>query len=62
MFASRGEKIYSRPSSSLYSAQNEQPLSDSQISYLDENEQVLNQVQTQDGWSVELRSVQNKGK
>lgn len=46
---------------SLYSAQNEQPLSDSQISYLDENEQVLNQVQTQDGWSVELRSAITDG-
>ena len=46
---------------SLYSAQNEQPLSDSQISYLDENEQVLNQVQTQNGWSVELRSAITDG-
>ena len=44
-----------------YSAQNEQPLSDSQISYLDENEQVLNQIQTQNGWSVELRSAITDG-
>ena len=46
---------------SLYSAQNEQPLSDSQISYLEENEQVLNQIQTQNGWSVELRSAITDG-
>jgi len=46
---------------SLYSAQNEQPLSDSQIRYLDENEQPLNQLQTQNGWSVELRSAITDG-
>lgn len=32
---------------SLYSAQNEQPLSDSQISYLDENEQVLKEFKSE---------------
>lgn len=46
---------------SLYSAGNEQPLSDSQISYLDENEQVLNQIQAKKGWSVELRSAITDG-
>ena len=46
---------------SLYSAQNEQPLSESQIRYLDENEQVLNQIQTYNGWSVELRSAITDG-
>ena len=46
---------------SLYSAQNEQPLSESQIRYLDETEQVLNQIQTYNGWSVELRSAITDG-
>ncbi len=45
----------------LYSAQNEQPLSNSQVSYLNENEKVLNQIQTQKGWSVELRSAITDG-
>lgn len=46
---------------SLYSVQNEQPLSDSQICYLDKNEQILNQIQTQSGWTVELRSAITDG-
>ena len=46
---------------SLYSAQNEQPLSDSQIDYLAEKEQVLNQIQTRDGWTVELRAAITDG-
>lgn len=45
----------------FYAAQNEQPLSDSQLGYLAEKEQVLNQVQTRDGWTVELRSAITDG-
>lgn len=45
----------------FYSKGNEEPLSDSQISYLSENEQLLNQVQTREGWTVELRSAITDG-
>jgi len=46
---------------SLYSAQNEEPLSDGQIIYLNEKEQALNQIQTRNGWTVELRSAITDG-
>jgi len=45
----------------FFSAQDEKPLSDSQINYLSENEQLLNQVQTREGWTVELRSAITDG-
>lgn len=44
-----------------YSLQSEQPLSEEQITYLNENEQVVNQAQTRDGWTVELRSAITDG-
>ena len=40
-----------------FANRNEQELSQEQIAYLEENEQVIGQAQTIDGWTVELRSV-----
>lgn len=40
-----------------FANRNEQELSEEQIAYLEENEQVIGQAQTIDGWTVELRSV-----
>ena len=40
-----------------YFGRNEHKLSEEQIAYLEENEQVIGQAQSIDGWTVELRSV-----
>lgn len=40
-----------------YFGRNEHKLSGEQIAYLEENEQVIGQAQSIDGWTVELRSV-----
>lgn len=45
----------------LFSDNNEKPLSSGQISYIEENEQVINETQTQNEWTVELRSTINDG-
>lgn len=37
------------------------PLSDSQISYIAENEQKINETQSRNGWTVELRSAMKDG-
>lgn len=41
----------------IFSAQSEQPLSESQISYIRENEQIIAQRQTKNGWTVEVCSA-----
>ena len=47
--------------SGYFSDNNEMPLSSEQISYINENEQVINESQLQDEWMVELRSTMNDG-
>lgn len=44
-----------------FSGNNEKALSSEQISYIEENEQVFNETQTQDDWTVELRSAMSDG-
>ena len=41
----------------FFSAKSEIPLSDSQITLIEQNEQQINEAQTQNGWTVELRSA-----
>ena len=41
----------------FFSAKSEAPLSDSQIALIEENEQKINEGQSQNGWTVELRSA-----
>lgn len=40
-----------------FAARSEAPLSDSQIQLIQDKEQVIGETQTQDGWTVELRSA-----
>ena len=40
-----------------FSAKSETALSDSQILLIEQNEQLINEAQTQNGWTVELRSA-----
>ena len=42
---------------SYFDNRNGQTLSDKQIAYLEENEQIIGQAKAEDGWTVELRSV-----
>ena len=44
-----------------FSDNNEKPLSSGQVSYIEENEQKINETQMQDDWTVELRSTINDG-
>lgn len=41
----------------IFAAQSEVPLSESQISYIQENEQIIAQRQTKNGWTVEVCSA-----
>lgn len=45
----------------FFTQQSQQPLSDSQTAYLGKNEQLVNQSQTYNGWTIELRSVISDG-
>lgn len=45
----------------FFSARGESPLSDGQVSYLEANEKAINASQTQNGWTVELRSAISDG-
>lgn len=41
----------------FFARKSETPLSDSQITLIEQNEQQINEAQTQNGWTVELRSA-----
>lgn len=45
----------------LFSARSDTPLSSEQVQYIQENEQPVNQVQVQGGWTVELKSSISDG-
>ncbi len=45
----------------LFSESSAQPLSDSQIHFIEEQEQTIQETQNQNGWTVELRSAMNDG-
>lgn len=44
-----------------FSEKSETPLSSEQIAYIEENEQVINEAQVQNGWTLELRSAMTDG-
>lgn len=44
-----------------FSARSDVPLTDSQLGYITENEQQINETQSQNGWTVELRSAMTDG-
>lgn len=46
---------------SYFAEQSKAPLSEKQVSYITENEQVITDTATQNGWTVELRSAINDG-
>lgn len=41
----------------FFSARSQEPLSDSQIEYIQENEQIIQETQSKGGWTVELKSA-----
>lgn len=45
----------------LFSARSDTPLSSEQVQYLQENEQPIDQVQVQGGWTVDLKSSISDG-
>lgn len=45
----------------FFAGQSPAPLNEKQVSYLTENEQIIGQEATQNGWTVELRSAINDG-
>lgn len=45
----------------FFAARGKSPLSDGQVSYLEANEKAINASQTQNGWTVELRSAISDG-
>ena len=46
---------------SFFAGRSGTPLSDSQLSYIEENEQKINETQSRNGWTVELRSTMRDG-
>lgn len=46
----------------FFTKQSDGPLSSDQFTYLEENEQIIGESQTQDGWTVQLKSVINDGR
>ncbi len=45
----------------LFSQSGGQPLSDSQVEFIEAQEQTIQKIQSQNGWTVELRSAMNDG-
>lgn len=45
----------------FFSARSQEPLSDSQIQYIQEHEQIIQESQTKGGWTIELKSAMYAG-